>query len=147
MSKPFNSQRNTPQPMTLSSGKELVRTFFEVYNTQDYSILYRCMANNYFDHSLPQVKSIEDAITILKSTHQAFPDIHVDIHDLIEENDQVVFRGRFSGTHQGDFLGHSASGARVAFEAIEIFKIRNQKIAESWGYWPSGDIFSQILSN
>ena len=132
--------------MNLSSGKDLVRTFFEVYNTQDYGILYSCMAAAYFDHSLPQVRSIEDAITILKSTHASFPDIHVEIHDLIEENDQVVFRGRFRGTQQGDFLGHPASGARVEFEAIEIFKIRDQKIAESWGYWPIGDILKQILS-
>ena len=132
--------------MNLPNGKELVRTFFEVYNSQDYSILYSCMAASYFDHSLPQVRSIEDAIAILKSTHSAFPDIHVEIEDLIEEKDQVVFRGCFRATHLGDFLGHGASGARVAFEAIEIFKIRDQKIAESWGYWPTGDIFSQILS-
>jgi len=132
--------------MNLSSGKELVRTFFEVYNNQDYSILYGCLAVNYFDHSLSQVRSIEDAITILKSTHTSFPDIRVEIDDLIEENDQVVFRGRFRGTHLGDFLGHAASGARVEFEAIEIFKIRNQKIAESWGYWPTGNILKQILS-
>ncbi|MEB3318803.1 MAG: ester cyclase [Cyanobacteriota bacterium] len=145
MTIPFVNRLTSRQPMHLSSGKALVQTFFDVYNTQNYSVLYGCMAANYFDHSLPQVKSIEDAITILQSTHSAFPDLRVEIDDLIEENNQVVFRGRFSGTHQGDFLGHSASGARVAFEAIEIFKIRDQKIAESWGYWPTADILAQIL--
>lgn len=133
--------------MSMSCAKELVRLFFEVYNTADYSLLQRCMASNYVDHSLPQVRSLEDAVTILKSSHRAFPDIHVIIQDLIEENDQVVFRGCFRASHQGDFVGHKASGARIEFEAIEIFKIREGLIAESWGYWPMTNIIRQITSS
>jgi predicted ester cyclase len=132
--------------MSMKSGKDVVRLFFEVYNTADYSLLHRCMAENYFDHSLSQVRSLEDAITILQSTHRSFPDIRVQIEDLIEENDQVVFRGRFRATHQGEFMGRQGTGNRIEFEAIEIFKIREDKIAESWGYWPTDHILSQIIS-
>ena len=130
--------------MDLEANKSLVRQFFQVYITQDYATLYECMAPNYSDNSLPQVRCIEDAIMILQSTHRAFPDIRVEIHDLIAELDQVVFRGRFKGTHLGDFVGHPASGASVDFEAIEIFKIVNNKISGSWGYWPMGDILKQL---
>ena len=131
--------------MKLTANKQIVRAFFEVYNTRDYRSLFDCMSSCYFDHSLPQVRSIPDAIAILQSTHRAFPDIQVEIDDLIEEGDRVVFRGRFRGTHLGDFLGHAPSGAKIEFEAIEIFRIQNRKISESWGYWPTGDILGQIL--
>lgn len=124
--------------------KEVVRTFFKIYDTHDYALAYQCMANDYIDHSLPQVRSVDDAIAILQSTHRSFPDIHVVIEDLIAEGDQVVFRGRFIATHSGEFLGQPATGAKIEFEAIEIFKIKNQKICESWGYWPSGDILKQM---
>jgi steroid delta-isomerase-like uncharacterized protein len=134
------------ESMIQNNHKEVVRTFFEIYNTRNYELAYQCLAEDYMDHSLPQVRSLEDAIAILRSTHQSFPDICVVIDDLIAEHEHVVFRGRFSATHLGDFLGHPASGARVEFEAIEIFKVKERKIIESWGYWPSGDIVKQIVN-
>lgn len=102
------------------------------------------MADNYFDHSLSFVQSLADAIEVLESTHRAFPDLSVVIDDLIEEADRVVFRGRFSGTQLGDFMGISPTGLRVQFEAIEIFRIKDCKISESWGYWPAADISRQL---
>jgi predicted ester cyclase len=128
------------------TNKEVVRQFFEIYNTQNYEIAYKCVALNYIDYGLPQVRSVEDAIEILKGTHKAFPDIKVVINDLIEENNKVVFRGQFTATHLGEFVGIAPSGVKVQFEALEIFKIENQKITESWGYWPLSEILSQIQS-
>jgi predicted ester cyclase len=90
------------------------------------------------------VRSVEDAIEILKLTHKSFPDIKVIIDVLIEENDKVVFRGCFTATHLGEFLGIPSSGAKIKFEALEIFKVENQKITESWGYWPLLEIVNQI---
>lgn len=130
--------------MTTENNKEIVRMFFRIYDTHDYALATSCMAADYMDHSLPQVRSMDDAIAILKSTHRSFPDIHVIIDDLIAEEDLVVFRGHFIATHCDDFLGHPASGARIEFEAIEIFKVKESKIVESWGYWPSADILRQI---
>jgi steroid delta-isomerase-like uncharacterized protein len=130
--------------MSAEQNKDIVRSFFEIYNTHDYGIASACLASDYVDHSLPQVRSRNDAIAILKTTHQSFPDIRVEIEDLISEGDQVVFRGRFTATHLGEFMGRPATGNRIAFEAIEIFKIKGGEITESWGYWPSADILRQI---
>ena len=126
------------------TNKEVVAGFFEIYNNKDYQAMYRYFVPNYYDHSLPQVRSIEDAIAILKQTHASFPDLQVTIDDLIEEDNKVTFRGHFTGTHLGEFAGFAPSGLRVEFEALEIFKLENQKITESWGYWPMTNILSQI---
>ncbi|XGB41660.1 MAG: ester cyclase [Nodosilinea sp. LVE1205-7] len=126
------------------SNKDVVRFFFEIYNSQNYTNIYDCMAPDYYDHSLPSVRSIEDAIIILKATHKSFPDINVVIDDLIEEDDKVAFRGRFSATHLGTFLGVEPTNSRIEFEALELFKIKNHKIIESWGYWPTNVILRQM---
>jgi predicted ester cyclase len=125
------------------TNKEIVAGFFEIYNTKDYEAIHQYFAPDYIDHGLP-LQSVEAAIKILKLIHQSFPDIHVVIDDLIEENNQVVFRGRFSATHLGEFVGIEPTGEKVEFEALEIFKIENQKITESWGYWPLSTIINQI---
>ena len=126
------------------TNKEIVAGFFEIYNTQDYEAMYKYFAPNYLDHGLPQVRRIEDAIEILKLTHTSFPDLQVIIDDLIEENNKVVFRGCFTGTHLGKFADLAPSGIKVKFEALEIFQLDNHKITESWGYWPMPDIINQI---
>ena len=105
------------------------------------------MALNYLDYGIDSVRSVEDAIKILKGTHKAFPDIKVTINDLIEENDKVVFRGHFTATHLGEFVGIQPTGVKVEFEALEIFKIENYKITESWGYWPMQSIINQIQAS
>ena len=130
--------------MNSLTNKEIVRQFFEIYNSQDYEAAYECMSLNYLDHGLQRVRSVEDAIKILKSTHKSFPDIKVVIDDLIEENNKVVFRGHFTATHLGEFASIAPTGAKVEFEDLEIFKIENQKITESWGYWPMQTMINQI---
>jgi steroid delta-isomerase-like uncharacterized protein len=126
------------------TNKEVVRRFFDIYNAKNYEAAHQYIASNYIDHGLPQVRSVENAIEVLQSTHRSFPDIQVAIDELIEENGFVVFRGHFTGTHSGEFVGVPASGARIDFEALEIFKVENQQITESWGYWPLWQIMEQI---
>lgn len=133
--------------MDNSINKKVVADFFEIYNSKDYEAMYRYFVPNYFDHGISTVRSIEAAIAIIKSVHQSFPDIQVTIEDLIEENNHVAFRGRFTATHLGEFQGLPPTDKRIEFEALEIFKLENQKITESWGYWPLPDILAQIQSD
>lgn len=65
---------------------------------------------------------------------EAFPDVHMEIVDLIAEGEQVVARLTCSGTQRGPWDGHSATGRR--FERIAevyIFRIRDGLIVGAWG--------------
>ena len=50
--------------------------------------------------------------------------------------DRVAVRVRFTGAHSGEIMGIAPSGKQISFEALEIFRIENDRIVESWGYWP-----------
>jgi predicted ester cyclase len=63
----------------------------------------------------------------------SFPDMRMEIVDLIAEGDQVVGRFRCSGTHTGTWRGHQPTGRR--FERIDevgIFRFRDGKIVRAW---------------
>jgi predicted ester cyclase len=45
----------------------------------------------------------------------------------------VVERLTASGTHQGDLMGVAGTGRTITLRGINIFRIRNGKIAERWG--------------
>ena len=64
----------------------------------------------------------------------SFPDMHMEVVDLIAEGDKVVGRFACSGTHLGDWLGHAPTGRR--FEAVDevyIFGFAEGKIVHAWG--------------
>jgi predicted ester cyclase len=46
----------------------------------------------------------------IRRYHETFPDLHVDIEDLIVAGDTVVLRFRYRGTDTGGHLGRTATG-------------------------------------
>jgi predicted ester cyclase len=63
---------------------------------------------------------------------EAFPDLHVEIHDLLELGDKVVTRKTFHGTHDGDFVGLAPTGRNVAWNVIDIVRFREGQMVEHW---------------
>ena len=65
----------------------------------------------------------------------AFPDINVDVEDVIAEGDKVAVRCSVKGKHTGDHLGIAASNAPVEFGGIAIVRIKDGKIVEAWNHF------------
>ena len=70
-------------------------------------------------------KNIE---TMLK----AVPDLEVHVLDMFADNDRVAVRVRFTGTHQGEFLGQLGKGGRIDYLSNEIYRFEGGKLAEEW---------------
>jgi steroid delta-isomerase-like uncharacterized protein len=64
---------------------------------------------------------------------RAFPDIHVEIEDVIAEGDRVVFRNTVTGTHRGEYRGITPTGRSVTYREIFIVRFADGRIAELWG--------------
>jgi predicted ester cyclase/GNAT superfamily N-acetyltransferase len=63
----------------------------------------------------------------------AFPDTRHTIEDLVAVDDRVVIRLTMRATHEAEFYGIPRTGRRVEFTALVMYRIRDGKIAESWG--------------
>jgi predicted ester cyclase len=62
----------------------------------------------------------------------AFPDFRAVIHDLIAEDDKVVTRKTFDGTHEGELLGIPPTGKEVTIELIDILRVADGEITDHW---------------
>ena len=123
------------------TNKELVIGFFmEGYVHHNYDFLMEHMTADYFDNSPCAARTNLECVTVLKDTEKTFSDMEVEILDLIEEDSKVAVRARFTATHSAEAYGIHATGKRISFEALEIFRMENGLIAESWGYWPDMEI-------
>jgi hypothetical protein len=65
---------------------------------------------------------------------EAFPDMRMDIVQLIAESDTVVGRFRCSATHLGPWRGHPPTGRRFEnVDEVYVFEVRDARLASVWG--------------
>jgi predicted ester cyclase len=91
---------------------------------------------------------VEETRDVAEGLHQiltaAFPDLHVQIEDMVAEADRVVIRLTFEGTHSGPFRGIEPTGRRVRFGAIRIYRLTGGKVAETWAYQDALGLLQQL---
>jgi predicted ester cyclase len=69
---------------------------------------------------------------------------HVSAEDVLAEGDKVVIRFTDSGTCEGNEFGAAATGKRVGWTGVDIFRIANSKIIEGWGVSDSLGLMRQL---
>jgi predicted ester cyclase len=75
----------------------------------------------------------------------SFPDVHMDIVELVADGDTVVGRFECSATHLGEWRGHAPTGRR--FERVDevyFFTFDGDRIAAVWGLEDTLDRFQQL---
>jgi predicted ester cyclase len=83
------------------------------------------------DQIPPGIEGIKAANQMSK---QAFPDRVTQFEDIFGEGDLVVARSRMTGTNTGGlpWFGIPANDKAVDFEYIQILRVQDGKVVESW---------------
>lgn len=121
---------------TETENKALMRRDVEaVFNGGDLDLIDEYVADDYVGHtSAPEdTHGPEGVREYVRMVRSAFPDLEVIIEDLIAEGDLVCRRTRFTGTHQGEFMGIEPTGNAVDVAGAVIYRIRDGQVVESWG--------------
>jgi steroid delta-isomerase-like uncharacterized protein len=71
----------------------------------------------------------------LKDMRAAFPDLQIVVEELIAEDDRVVARCTYAGTHRGSFQRRAPTGRLLRWEGVTIYRIRDGKIVAEWAIW------------
>jgi steroid delta-isomerase-like uncharacterized protein len=117
----------------IDENKQIVRRLIREAQEQGrLEVVDELLADDFVDHTpLEGLPATREGIRMLfAALRVAFPDLRVDISEQIAEEDKVVTRKTFSGTHGGPFLGLPATGSPVQFEVIDILTLRDRKICE-----------------
>ena len=119
--------------MSTETNKAIVRRYFDqVLNDKRHDLAEEFLADNIELHGsglAPGLEVVKQWFTMFAA---AFPDGHTTIEDVVAEEDRVVARTTFNGTHQGEMQGIPATGQNVSIPSITIFRLDNGKIAEGW---------------
>jgi predicted ester cyclase len=62
----------------------------------------------------------------------ALGELHLEVAEMVASGDRVVVRFVGSGIHQGELLGVPATGRRVTWNGINIYRRLDGKVVETW---------------
>lgn len=125
---------STGEEAMAERNKQIARRFVEGFAGGDTAVLEELVAEDLIDHNpAPGHRSdrqgLLDAVTLY---HTGFPDLRATVEQEVAEGDLVVLCGTISGTNTGSMLGLPATGKKAAFPYMDMYRIVNGRIVESW---------------
>jgi predicted ester cyclase len=110
-----------------------VRDFFRrVWNERDYAGAGRLYADTFSNPAAPGVSGAAAKTMVIRSYHQAFPDLAVTIEDLVAADRAVAVRYAAAGTDLGGFRGRAPTGRRVTIWAVSFLHFNGDQVVSEW---------------
>ena len=126
---------------------DVVRRFVEEYQTAgDERAFAELLHPDVVDHSRPPGIA-PGALGVRQQFdgfRAAFPDFRATILDQLAQDDKVVTRKLFTGTHLGSFQGIEPTGREVEIHLIDIVRVVDGRIVEHWNCVDRLGLLSQL---
>lgn len=118
----------------LRAERSAVEILYRAFSEQNPDLVDEILAPDWEDIPLapgqkPGPAGIKPIIRMLAA---ALPDIHITIHDLLQEPGKTGVRAEISGTHLGELFGIAPTGKQVSFRLHEFHTLANGLITTTW---------------
>ncbi len=129
----------------MSDPKALLAQFgAKIFHEKDFTALPGLMREDYIQHNPLVGQGSEGFKDFFEAWFKASPDFKFDLKQIVSEGDKVWVYGTYSGTQQGDWLGIPATGKAYKFDAVDIFRVQDGKLAEHWDVLDVYTLFKQL---
>jgi steroid delta-isomerase-like uncharacterized protein len=113
-----------------------MRNTYELISAGDIAGFGDLVADDFVEHQggpgFPATK--EGTLDFFHAMLEAFPDLHMNVEDVIADGDKAVARVTTAGTHRGDFMGIAPTGSTVDMQLIDIMRFDGAgHVCEHWG--------------
>jgi steroid delta-isomerase-like uncharacterized protein len=125
------AQEATPSASDIEA---IVRSFYEPFNTGDTSVYETILAEDWVDTPLGpgQQPGRAGFPPVIDQFRSVFPDLQVTVEDVLVAEDKAAVRSTIRGTHEGELFGIPGTGQPIQFVAIDIHRLENGLIVETW---------------
>ena len=132
--------------MSKQDNVEIQKKFGEAINSGNLNNMNELVAENAVDHDPAPNQQPGPAgyIAFFGMMRKAFPDMKVEVEQLVADEDNVSFAYRLTGTHQGDFMGIAPTGKAINARGMQISKFKDGKMVERWGSSDELGILKQL---
>jgi predicted SnoaL-like aldol condensation-catalyzing enzyme len=127
------------------TNKKVIGAFADsVFVKKDLSAVDQYMRTDYIQHN-PLVKPGATGFRdFFSAWFASVPDWHYKLKKIVAEGNEVWVYGTYSGTLTKDWLGITATGQKYAFDAVDIFRVQDGRLAEHWDVMDIYGLFKQL---
>lgn len=135
--------------MSTEENKALVRRWFlEAWNEGNLALADDVIAPDYDPHPAPTDMNFGRGPAgqkqLIAFYRAAFPDVRMEIEDMVAEGDRVVVRWRGTGTHNGELMGVPPTGKPATVTGMFINRVVDGKLVEGWTSFDALGMMMQI---
>ena len=135
--------------MSAEENKQRTLAFYEkVLNGHNVDLIDEFCAKDCVEHSPPPIPDLKQGVEGVKQMLggwlQAFPDLKMNVVEVIAEGDRVSAVCEWSGTHKGSLMGERPTGKSVHGRMIDFVRIENGMMTEHWGYGNDPEVLGSL---
>ena len=134
--------------MTNATAEDLARRFIQAWNAGCLHVVDKYAAEHLtvsYTHFPAPFHGPEAFKEMLAQTHRYFPDLTIEIDEVVARGDQAVVHWRYQGTFQeGEMFGVQASGQLVEVTGMTRYHVANGKIQREQGIVDTFGLMTQL---
>ena len=134
--------------MSAEENKKIVRQVIEEFNNGNFNAFFDALASDcevVFWTGETMGKTAVGGF--MEELVRAFPDVNLELEDLIAEGDKVVTRFTERGTMTKSLMGMEPTEKEYAIPSIEIYDFKDGMITRMWaGVWMDSDLAAVVKS-
>ncbi|OTP66583.1 ester cyclase [Caballeronia sordidicola] len=148
-----NTRSNTNQVLN-EEERSAIKILYEAFSSGNPDLLDKAVADDWQDIPLaPGQQPGRDGMKpLIRAFVAAFPDIQIEVHDIIGNAQAAGVRAEISGTHSGEWFGVAPTGKRFHIALHEFHRLKDGKITHTWhledwfgwmnqvGIWPAKNL-------
>ncbi|KMN83948.1 hypothetical protein VK98_00550 [Chromobacterium sp. LK11] len=134
---------NLPQPArvwadrpagSVAAVKLAALRYAAFWNSGDPRYAELALDPDFIDRTLPagRQQGVAGPLQASRQFRAAVPDLKVDVTDMVLAGDRVALRLHFQGHFSGRFGDVQGQGQPVEFQAFDLYRVKNGRIAENW---------------
>ena len=133
--------------MSLESNKQLCRDYFKAFLSGDAAWMEKHVAKTFVRHDPGldfEVRGPAGVMQLHDALMPAFPDMKLDLEDLVAEGEKVLVRLVIRATHTGPFGEMAATGKSIHVAVLDLFQIRDGVLIEHWAQLDNLGMMKQL---
>lgn len=123
-----------------------MRRTYELLSAGDVDGFGQLLSDDFVEHEeLPGLSPGKDGVLeLFRAYGVAFPDLRMEVLDLLASGDKTVARVKATGTQEGEFMGLPPSGRAVEVQLIDIMRFEDGLVVEHWGVMDMLSMLQQL---